>query len=104
MSLTEPARTILFRRYAANSGPSDIMVSSAGYLVTYPFLETSAKECDETTINNVKGTFNCCQPVARKMVEQKKGSIINLSSMWTGKAIPGASACCAFQAATFSLT
>ncbi|MGQ9497824.1 MAG: SDR family oxidoreductase, partial [Desulfotomaculales bacterium] len=31
---------------------------------------------------NIKGIFNCCQSVLPKMINNKKGKIINISSIW----------------------
>ena len=39
------------------------------------------KEWDEVIKVNLKGTFLCAQRVGRKMIEQKKGKIINISSI-----------------------
>ena len=31
---------------------------------------------------NIKGMFNCCQAVLPKMINNKRGKIINISSIW----------------------
>lgn len=66
----------------------DILVNNAGIMI--PSLLVDTKECDwDTNIDvNLKGVFLCSQAVARYMIKQKSGKIINISSM-AGK-IPAA--------------
>jgi NAD(P)-dependent dehydrogenase (short-subunit alcohol dehydrogenase family) len=66
----------------------DILVNNAGIMI--PSLLVDTKECDwDTNIDvNLKGVFLCSQSVARYMIKQKSGKIINISSM-AGK-IPAA--------------
>jgi len=66
----------------------DILVNNAGIMI--PSLLVDIKECDwDTNIDvNLKGVFLCSQAVARYMIKQKSGKIINISSM-AGK-IPAA--------------
>jgi 2,3-dihydro-2,3-dihydroxybenzoate dehydrogenase len=59
----------------------DILVNNAGVLRVGPFLETREEDWDATFAVNLKGVFLCSQAVAKRMVEQKNGRIINISSI-----------------------
>ena len=62
-------------------GQIDILVNNAG--VTAEKLITELSDADFTNVLNVNlfGTFFCMREVARVMIAQKSGSIINTSSM-----------------------
>jgi NAD(P)-dependent dehydrogenase (short-subunit alcohol dehydrogenase family) len=61
-------------------GRIDILVNNAGILRAVPFLDASEEDWDLTLAVNLKGVFLCSQMVARKMVEQNSGRIINVAS------------------------
>ena len=63
-------------------GPIDVLVNNAGIAQQKLFTELSENEWDEMMDIHVKGMFNCCQSVIPEMIRQKKGKIINLSSIW----------------------
>jgi NAD(P)-dependent dehydrogenase (short-subunit alcohol dehydrogenase family) len=69
-------------------GAIDILVNSAGILLKAPILETSEDVWSRLINTNLKGCFLCCQAVARRMVERKKGTIINMASALAFKALP----------------
>jgi NAD(P)-dependent dehydrogenase (short-subunit alcohol dehydrogenase family) len=62
-------------------GAIDILVNNAGLLVVTPFLEHSEETWDQVIDTNLKGYFLCSQAVAKKMIDRKKGNIINMSSI-----------------------
>jgi len=62
-------------------GRIDILVNNAGVIVRKPAEETEEKDWDLTMGINLKGLFFCCQVVGKQMIKQKKGKIINLSSV-----------------------
>ncbi|MGL5021386.1 MAG: 3-oxoacyl-[acyl-carrier-protein] reductase [Mycoplasmatales bacterium] len=59
----------------------DVLVNNAG--ITKDMLSLKMKTDDFTDVinTNLVGTFNVTQPVIKKMMRQKSGSIINLSSV-----------------------
>jgi NAD(P)-dependent dehydrogenase (short-subunit alcohol dehydrogenase family) len=62
-------------------GKIDILVNCAGiWIPGQNLIECSDKAWDKVIDTNLKGTFLCCQAVGKIMVEQKSGSIINMSS------------------------
>ncbi len=72
-----------------------ILVNCAGFGFTKPALDTTEEDWDGLLDTHLKGTFFCCQALARLMIERGYGKIINLSSTWsastdTGKSVYGA--------------
>ena len=61
-------------------GQLDILVNSAGINIPKPSLEVTEDDWDKVIDTNLKGTFFCCQAVGKKMVQQKYGKIINITS------------------------
>ncbi|MFH0913796.1 MAG: glucose 1-dehydrogenase [Chloroflexota bacterium] len=62
-------------------GRIDILVNDAGISRRASLLEMSEEEWDEVLNVNLKGVFLCTQAVARQMIEQKYGKVINLASV-----------------------
>ncbi len=62
-------------------GKIDIMVNNAGVLRLATLLEMSEQDWDEVIDINLKGVFLCTQAVAKYMIEQRYGKIINISSV-----------------------
>lgn len=82
----------------------DILVNSAGINPMGPALEESEEQWDRTMNINLKGTFLCAQAVARQMVKQKQGKIINIASISGHRGIPGMVSYCTSKAAVIHLT
>lgn len=63
-------------------GTIDILINNAG--VSHQSLVTDLSEQDWNHIigTNLTGVFNCTQAVLPTMINQKSGSILNISSMW----------------------
>ena len=62
-------------------GPLDILVNNAGIEKTTPFLEMEESQWDAVLGVNLKGCFLCSQAAAREMAKQRRGRIINISSI-----------------------
>jgi len=67
----------------------DILVNNAGIMIKSPFLDMSETDWDRLMEANLKGCYLCSQAVARKMVDQKSGVIINVASQYAFKVTPG---------------
>jgi NAD(P)-dependent dehydrogenase (short-subunit alcohol dehydrogenase family) len=61
-------------------GRIDVLVNNAGVMVTKGVLETSEDDWDRTINVNLKGPYLCAKAVAPIMIEQRGGTIINMSS------------------------
>lgn len=82
----------------------DILVNSAGIFSESPITDIEERVWDTVIEVNLKGVFLCCQAVAKEMMKQKSGKIINISSM-AGKTSPsGEGAYAASKSAVITLT
>jgi len=70
----------LARRTVDACGRVDILVNNAGIGSYRTFLETTVKQWDLVMDSDLRAPFICCKAVAPIMVEQGRGSIINVSS------------------------
>lgn len=59
----------------------DVLVNNAGIGHVGGLLETSAADLDRLHAVNVRGAFNLCRTFVPPMLEQKRGSVINLASV-----------------------
>ncbi len=58
----------------------DILFNNAGISKPAMLWKMTEEQWDEVINANLKGTFNCMQAVARPMIDQKSGAIINVTS------------------------
>lgn len=63
-------------------GGIDVLVNNAGISVSGLFTDITPDQEQRLIDINVKGVFNCTRCVLQYMIREKKGSIINISSMW----------------------
>jgi NAD(P)-dependent dehydrogenase (short-subunit alcohol dehydrogenase family) len=72
-------------------GTVDILVNNAGLFADLhhkPFFDIDEDEWDRVMAVNVRGTFQCAKAVARVMIENKKGRIVNIASGTAFKGTP----------------
>ena len=62
-------------------GKLDILVNNAGITRDGLLMKMSEADFDAVINTNLKGAFNCMQHVARQMIKQKGGRIINIASV-----------------------
>ena len=62
-------------------GRVDILVNNAGITRDNLLMKMSEEDFDAVLNTNLKGAFNCMRHVARQMVKQRGGRIINISSV-----------------------
>lgn len=76
----EEAKKLIDETYK-NFCTVDVLINNAG-ITRDNILPLMTEEEFDTVINiNLKGTFNCCKHIAKKMIKQKHGRIINISSV-----------------------
>lgn len=71
----------MVKRVISECGHLDILVNNAGITVPGTMLDIQVRHWDLIMNVNLKGTFLCTRAVLPSMVAQKKGNIINLSSI-----------------------
>ncbi len=94
----------LVQRVMDEFGAIDILVNNAGTIVRASLLEHSEEDWDAVLDTNLKGYYLCSQAVGRRMVERKKGNIINISSVRAITAAPGRASYCVSKAGVPMLT
>lgn len=62
-------------------GKLDILVNNAGITRDGLLMKMSEADFDDVINTNLKGAFNCMQHVARQMIKQRGGRIINIASV-----------------------
>ncbi len=82
----------------------DILINAAGVGVIRPTLELSEEDFDLMMGTNAKGTFLVCQAVAAKMVEARRGIIINIPGILGKAGMMNASGYCASKWAVTGMT
>ena len=71
-----------FETAAEEFGGVSVLVNCAGISQQKLFTDITGKEFDRMMSVNVGGVFNCCQAALPFMIKNKRGKIINISSMW----------------------
>ncbi len=75
----------LIKKTVEKFGKVDILVNNAGICQFKPFLELTEEEWNKTIDINLKGYFLCAQAVAKEMAKQKRGVIVNITSVAMGQ-------------------
>ena len=69
----------MFKEIIAEFGSVDILVNNAGITRDGLLMKMSEEDYDAVLDTNLKGTFNCIRFVARQMIKQRGGRIINMA-------------------------
>jgi len=94
----------LAQRVMDEFGVIDILVNNAAMNVMAPLLELREDGWDRVIDTDLKGYYLCCQAVGKRMVDQKRGNIINIASTAAIKAAPQMGAYCIAKAGVVMLT
>ena len=72
----------MFERAAEEFGFIDTVVNNAGIAQQKLFTDLSDADWDRMINVNLGGTFRTCRAALPEMIRHKRGTIINISSMW----------------------
>jgi 3alpha(or 20beta)-hydroxysteroid dehydrogenase len=99
--VTDPAQwAALVARVVADHGRLDILVNNAGILRWERMVDTSFESWNDVVAVNQTGVFLGMHSVAPQMIEQRSGSIVNISSVG---GLRGASACFTYAATKWAV-
>jgi NAD(P)-dependent dehydrogenase (short-subunit alcohol dehydrogenase family) len=85
-------------------GHIDALVNNAAIIVSKDILTTSEAEWDLTMDVNVKGTFHHCRAVLPHFIANRKGAIVNVTSISGVLGLPQQAAYCTSKGAVVQLT
>ncbi|MDN4523454.1 3-oxoacyl-[acyl-carrier-protein] reductase [Fictibacillus fluitans] len=96
--------TGMVKRVIEEFGSLDILVNNAGITKDNLLIRMKEDEWDAVLDTNLKGVFLCTKAVSRQMMKQRKGRIINISSIVGVSGNPGQANYVAAKAGVIGLT
>jgi 3-oxoacyl-[acyl-carrier protein] reductase len=94
----------LLERVESELGDVDVLVNNAGVTRDTLIARMSDEEWEEVIETNLRGTFNTCRAVSRKMLRRRAGAIVNISSVVGVHGNPGQANYAASKAGIIGLT
>ncbi|NLB88730.1 MAG: glucose 1-dehydrogenase [Syntrophomonadaceae bacterium] len=88
----------------SNLGTIDILVNNAGIQRRNPCIEMAEEDWDAVIEVNLKGAFLCCKEVGKIMVNNRRGKVINITSLLGTVAQPNRGPYAASKGALVQLT
>lgn len=85
-------------------GHIDILVNAAGVNIREPILDVTEEDWENIVSVNQKGLFFCCQEVAKVMINQRRGKIINIGSITCSIGQPNISVYAGTKGAVMQMT
>lgn len=85
-------------------GPISALVNNAGLRREALLAMTPDRDWDEVLEVNLGGTFRCCRAVLPRMMQRRRGSIVNMSSLAATSGVAGQTAYAASKAGLLGLT
>ncbi|MDI3535152.1 MAG: hypothetical protein PWQ82_1517 [Thermosediminibacterales bacterium] len=94
----------LVEKTMSEFGKIDILVNAAGMNIRKPAVEVTESDWDYLMSVQLKGVFFTTQAVAKVMIKQKKGKIINTASLTSEIGLPNICIYCAAKGGISQLT
>ena len=94
----------LINNIMSTYGKIDVLVNNAGINLKKEFIDVTDEEFQKILLTNVTAVFAISREVVKTMIEQGKGSIINISSMTSQYGIPKVIAYTASKSAIEGMT
>ena len=94
----------LIERVEDERGDVDVLVNNAGITRDTLIARMSDEDWEQVIDTNLRGTFNTCRAVSRKMLRRRAGSIVNLTSVVGLHGNPGQANYAASKAGIIGLT
>ena len=94
----------LLEQVEAELGDVDALVNNAGVTRDTLIARMSDEDWDEVLDTNLRGAFNTCRAVSRKMLRRRSGAIVNLTSVVGVHGTPGQANYAASKAGIIGLT
>lgn len=99
------AAPALVERAEATLGPLDILVNAAGVSpVCVRSERLAAADWDVVLTTNLRAAFLLCQAAGARMLERRRGAIVNVASIGAAVGLPRLAAYCAAKAGLVALT
>ena len=93
-----------FKKIVEECGRVDVLVNNAGITIDTLLVRMKEKDWDRVLAINLKGAFHCIQAVAKTMMKQRSGRIINMASVVGVMGNPGQANYAASKAGLIGLT
>ncbi len=94
----------LVQKTIGEFGKIDILVNNAGTGILLPLVDHEEEDWDLVMNTNLRGYYLCSRAVGKKMIEQRSGNIISISSVRGIEAFPGRASYCVSKAGVVMLT
>ncbi|GAA0612527.1 3-oxoacyl-[acyl-carrier-protein] reductase [Virgibacillus siamensis] len=94
----------MVKEVANEFGSLDILINNAGVTRDNLLMRMKEEEFDQVINTNLKGVFQCTKAVARQMMKQKYGRIVNVASIVGVSGNPGQANYVAAKAGVIGLT
>jgi 3-oxoacyl-[acyl-carrier protein] reductase len=94
----------LVERVESELGDVDVLVNNAGVTRDTLIARMSDEDWDVVIDTNLRGTFNTCRAVVRKMLRRRSGAIVNLTSVVGLRGNPGQANYVSSKAGVIGLT
>lgn len=82
LDVRDPALVeVVVSQVTKDLGPIDVLVTSAGIAARGPAVDLTREDWSRVIEVNLNGSWYCVQAVGRRMVERRRGSIVNIGSV-----------------------